>query len=163
MSPFINTAPPLSLRDTNDEGVDQALPERPEKTHLENISGTVLYIEDNPANVELIQNIVARFEGINLLLATSAEEGQGLVHANKPDLVLMDINLPGMDGTQALKKMKDESDFAKIPVVAITANVMVKGAKLEMAGEFDQYLTKPIDAREVTDVLRLYLNTKPPS
>lgn len=154
---------PLVTRDANAAGLDHALPALSAKAQDTNISGSILYIEDNPANVVLMQRIVARFEGIDLMLATSAEEGLGLVHANKPDLVLMDINLPGMDGTEALKKMKAEPELADIPVVAITANTKVMGAKPEIAAEFDQYLTKPIDTREVVEVLRLHLNSKLPS
>jgi len=113
----------------------------------------VLYIEDNPANLELMQEIVARIPNLEMLSAHTAEIGVKLARDLRPDVVLMDINLPGMDGYEGLAALKNDPETAGVPVVALTANAMPADIKRGRAAGFAGYLTKPIRIREVTAAL----------
>lgn len=116
--------------------------------------GTILYVEDNSANLELMEAIIDRMEGLNLVSAYSAEQGIEMAIAQQPDLILMDINLPGMDGIAA-KKILDGIDLLKnIPVVGISANAMKSDIDKGMAAGFKAYLSKPFNVPEVIAVLK---------
>lgn len=105
----------------------------------------VLYIEDNPANMELVRALFAQFwPQTQFLAATSAEVGLDLAAAQRPHLILMDINLPGMDGYAALACLQNNPLLRKIPVVAITANATAENIAQGRAAGFIDYLTKPI-------------------
>ncbi len=108
-------------------------------------SFTLLYIEDNPANLHLIKDILTDYSEIKMLSATNGEAGLNLALSEKPDLILMDINLPDMDGTEVLKRLKNFEETHEIPVIAISANAMKKDIARAMAGGFKAYITKPID------------------
>jgi len=105
---------------------------------------TVLCVEDNPANLDLIAQLIARRPHLRLLSAQDAALGLELARGNQPDVILMDINLPGMSGLQALKILKMTTATEHIPVVAISANAMVGDIKLGLDAGFFRYLTKPI-------------------
>jgi len=105
---------------------------------------TVLCVEDNPANLDLIAQLIARRPNLRLLSAQDAALGLELARENQPDVILMDINLPGMSGLQALKILKMTTATEHIPVVAISANAMVGDIKLGLDAGFFRYLTKPI-------------------
>ena len=120
-----------------------AAPVRPNRR-----SGThrVLYVEDNPVNLELVQALCAQFwPNMQLLSASTAEVGLELAAAQRPDLILMDINLPGMDGYQALARLQADANLCRIPVLAVTANAMKENIERGRAAGFADYLTKPID------------------
>lgn len=119
--------------------------------------GTVLYVEDNPANVALMERIAALFDGVELLVANRAEEGIDIARGQKPDLVLMDINLPGMSGVEAMEVMKADAALALIPVVAISANAMPKDIEHALQAGFERYLIKPIKIEEVVDAINIHL------
>lgn len=105
---------------------------------------TVLYIEDNPSNLRLVQKILKKRTDIELLSAMNAEEGLALARREPPDLILVDINLPGMSGYQLLEIMKAEAGLRHIPVMAITANAMPRDIARGKAAGFQGYLTKPL-------------------
>jgi CheY-like chemotaxis protein len=105
----------------------------------------VLYIEDNPMNQRLMQQIFAARKQFELRVAHTAEIGIQLARVELPALILMDINLPGMDGYAALSALKADSGTAAIPVVAVSANAMKGDEKRGIEAGFAAYLTKPID------------------
>jgi PAS domain S-box-containing protein len=114
----------------------------------------VLYVEDNPTNVVLMRELLARFEEIELLTAGTAEAGLELACARVPDVVIMDINLPGMDGVQALAALKAREETSAIPVVALTAAATENEQRRTTTAGFDRHLIKPIRISEFENVLR---------
>ena len=105
---------------------------------------TVLYIEDNPANLKLVAQILAHVPNIHLLTAHTPSLGIELALARRPELILMDINMPGMDGYQVLQVLRTEAALEDTPVIAITANAMPRDIERGMAAGFVEYLTKPL-------------------
>lgn len=105
----------------------------------------VLYIEDNPMNFRLMQQIFEKRKNLELLHANTAENGIALALSQPPALILMDINLPGMDGYAALNILKADSRTAMIPVIAVTANAMKGDDNRGMDSGFQDYLTKPLN------------------
>lgn len=108
---------------------------------------TVLYIEDNPANLRLVSQLFSRRPNIYLWSAHEPLLGLELAVENNPDLILLDINLPGMDGYGVLKQLRQWEATRDIPVIAISANAMQKDIQRGMDAGFDDYITKPIDVR----------------
>lgn len=117
------------------------------KTH------TVLYIEDNPANLRLVQKVIATHTRFLLLDARSAEQGLGIAKTYHPNLILLDINLPGMNGFEALRRLQDDPATSGIPVVAISANAMERDIKKGLLAGFADYLTKPLDIPKLLALL----------
>jgi CheY-like chemotaxis protein len=107
----------------------------------------VLIVEDNPRNLKLVRDILAH-AGYGTLEATTAEEGLALARAEQPELVLMDVQLPGMDGVEALARLRADPATSGIAVVALTAFAMQADRDRFAAAGFDGYLEKPIDVRE---------------
>jgi len=114
---------------------------------------TLLYVEDNPANLKLIERIIARRSNIRLLTAVNGNGGIEIARASRPDVILMDINLPGISGIQALKILRADPATAHIPVLAISANAMPRDMKNGLDAGFFRYLTKPIVVDEFMDAL----------
>ncbi|CUI06222.1 PAS domain S-box protein [Massilia antarctica] len=106
---------------------------------------TLLYVEDNPANLILVEQIVGFRPDLALISAPSAELGIALAQSYLPQLILMDINLPGMDGHEAQRQLRANPRTAHIPVIALSANAMERDVKRSLAAGFFAYLTKPID------------------
>ena len=118
---------------------------------------TVLYIEDNPFNLELMTHILGKQKYIRLLLAHTVTLGIELAQAHQPHLILMDINMPDMDGYRALQLLKADPQLSQIPVVAVSANAMEADvARGKMAG-FLEYITKPIDVKLLLNIVDRYL------
>jgi PAS domain S-box-containing protein len=113
----------------------------------------LLYVEDNSANLELVEQLIARRPDIRLLSAVNGNLGIELARRNQPDVILMDINLPGMSGIEALKILREDPSTAHIPVIAISANAMPLSVEKGLEAGFFWYLTKPIKVKEFTDVL----------
>lgn len=113
----------------------------------------VLYIEDNPMNLRLMQRIFAGRKNLELRDATSAEAGISMARANPPALILMDINLPGMDGYAALEILQADPLTARIPVIAITANAMKGDEERGLGSGFVDYLTKPLNVPRFLAIL----------
>ena len=113
----------------------------------------LLYVEDNRANMELVRQLVARRSDLSLLGAQNALHGIELAKSSQPDLILMDINLPGISGLQALKLLQDDPDTRHIPVIALSANAMVRDVGKGLEAGFFRYLTKPIRVNEFMTAL----------
>ena len=111
-------------------------------------SYTVLYIEDNPANLRLVQKILDRRSDIKLLVAENAEDGLVLAGQEHPDLILLDLNLPGMDGFEALQCLRAAPATRAIPVIAVTANAMPRDIERGRAAGFQDYIIKPINIQD---------------
>ena len=107
----------------------------------------ILIIEDNPRNLKLARDIL-NHAGYKTLEADSAEEGIALARARHPDLVLMDVQLPGMDGVHALGRLRADPETRDIPVIAVTAFAMNDDRERFLAAGFDRYVAKPLDIRE---------------
>jgi len=105
----------------------------------------VLYIEDNPSNIRLVEQLFVRYKNIRLLNALTPELGLELARAHCPELILLDINLPGMDGYQVLALLREDAALKDIPVIAVTANAMPADIERGRAAGFSDYLTKPLD------------------
>jgi PAS domain S-box-containing protein len=123
---------------------------------------TVLYIEDNPANLKLVAQILGRVPHIHLLTAHAPEQGIDLALARRPALILLDINMPGMDGYQVLQVFKAQATLKGIPVVAITANAMPRDIERGKAAGFVDYLTKPLDVPRFIDTVNRCLTGNTP-
>ncbi|MBL6945165.1 MAG: response regulator [Rhodospirillales bacterium] len=122
------------------------------------IAATVLYIEDNPANLQLMETIIDEIGGISMMSAHNAELGILMAEEQQPDLILMDINLPGMDGIAARKALGGIDATKDIPVVAISAAAMKRDVERGMAAGFKAYLTKPFNVQEVVDAIEKELS-----
>ena len=105
---------------------------------------TLLYVEDNPANLELVEQLIRRRPELRLLSAADGNIGLEMARVHVPDLILMDINLPGISGLEALKKLRLDPSTAHIPVVAVSANAMPHDIERCIAAGFFDYVTKPI-------------------
>jgi PAS domain S-box-containing protein len=113
----------------------------------------VVYIEDNPSNIAFMEDLMGDFESVELLTAPTAEIGIELVRARHPHLVIMDINLPGMSGFEATRRLREWPETSDIPIVALSAAAMVRDkARVGEAG-FYRYLTKPVKVDELAGVL----------
>ena len=104
----------------------------------------VLIVEDNEMNLKLLRDLL-EVKGYNVVAAMSAEEALPLAQADPPDLILMDIGLPGMDGIAALQVLRADARTRAIPVIAVTASVMQPERETIMKAGFDGYVNKPID------------------
>jgi PAS domain S-box-containing protein len=114
---------------------------------------TLLYVEDNLANLKLVEQLIARRSDIRLLTAVDGTLGIELARAAQPDVILMDINLPGISGIEALKVLHEDPATAHIPIVALSANAMPRDIEYGLAAGFFRYLTKPIKVKEFMDTL----------
>lgn len=118
---------------------------------------TVLYIEDNPANIKLVSNIFSKQQHIHLITAQSSELGLELALSYRPQLILLDINMPDMDGYQILSIIKADKHLKQLPVIAVTANAMPKDIKRGNEAGFSDYLTKPLNIPSFLSTINKYL------
>lgn len=118
----------------------------------------VLYIEDNPANMRLVEQLLKTFPDITLVGAETAEEGLEMAQQQAPDLILMDINLPGMDGYEALVELQKLDATKAIPVVAISANALASDLEKGAKAGFVDYITKPINLQSFFATIKKYLD-----
>ena len=119
----------------------------------------LVYVEDNPANVRLLEFLIARHDDLELSSAETGEDGVALIQQTLPDLVLMDIGLPGIDGLEALHILKSDDTTKHIPVIAISANAMPHDVEKGRQAGFMSYLTKPIDINELLKAVKEILST----
>jgi two-component system, cell cycle response regulator DivK len=117
----------------------------------------ILVVEDNEKNLKLVRDIL-QYEGFDVMEARTAEDGVALATERLPDLVLMDVQLPGMDGVEALRRLRRRSATASMPVVAVTALAMKDDRARLLEAGFDGYLEKPISARALGDQVRVFLD-----
>jgi two-component system cell cycle response regulator DivK len=113
----------------------------------------IVIIEDNEKNLKLVRDVL-QFRGYRTLEAASAEDGLTLVLEQRPDLILMDIQLPGTDGVEALRRLKASPATASIPVIALTAFAMKDDRQRFLEAGFDGYLDKPINIKTFPDQMR---------
>jgi PAS domain S-box-containing protein len=118
---------------------------------------TVLYVEDNPANMKLVEQLIARCPDIELLTAVNGVSGIEIARTALPQVILMDVNLPGISGIDALKILRDDPLTAHIPIVALSANAMPRDIAMGMELGFFRYMTKPIKVNEFMDTLNTAL------
>jgi PAS domain S-box-containing protein len=140
-------APHLSMEGGGAAEVAHPLVPRKARLH------TLLYVEDNPANLKLVEQIIARHPDISLLTAVNGNSGIEIARVSQPDVVLMDINLPGINGFEALKILREDPATAHIPVIAISANAMPRDIERGLKAGFFRYITKPIKLNELMEAL----------
>ena len=121
---------------------------------------TVLYIEDNPANLRLVNQLLGRQSNIHMWSAHEPLLGLELAAEHQPDLILLDINLPGLSGYEVLKHLRQSTTTRHIPVIAISANAMPKDIEKGKQAGFDDYITKPIDINLLLDTVTKRLGNK---
>lgn len=142
---------------TGDNGEHEPIHEK-----VARVQGRVLYVEDNIFNLSVMEHIFRHVDGVELLLAESAEEGLAMARNNPPDLVLMDINLPGMSGLEALQVLKSDPRTVFIPVVAVSASAMSRDIQAGLDAGFQDYLTKPFDVPKLIALVRKTLTKAAP-
>ena len=143
---------PLGLGETHNQWLDKL--SDPALT----AQRTLLYVEDNPANLLLVEQLIARRSDLKLLTAIDAHLGVQLARTFQPDVILMDINLPGVSGFGALKILQDDLTTMHIPVIALSANAIPRDIEKGMRAGFFRYLTKPIKVEEFMDALDVALH-----
>jgi PAS domain S-box-containing protein len=122
---------------------------------------TVLYIEDNPVNVLLMEAMLARVDGLRVVTAPLPGLGLQMAHDERPDLILLDIQLPGMDGYEVLRRLRADPLSRAVPVIAVSANAMPSDVDRGIAAGFADYLTKPLDMnRLIASVEAVLLATR---
>ena len=127
------------------------------RIHRDARAHVVLYVEDNPANLALVEQIVARHPELSLLTAVNGTGGIERARASQPDVILMDINLPDINGFEALEILRSDPTTAHIPVIAVSANAMPRDVRRGLEAGFFRYLTKPIKVSEFMDALDVAL------
>ncbi len=128
----------------------------------DNAMSLILIVEDNDKNLKLVRDVL-QVKGYRTIEAGTAEEGIELAREQKPDLVLMDIQLPGMNGIEALKVLRADASTERIPVIAVTASVMQQDRNLITEAGFDGYIGKPINLREFIETVRVLSDARAPS
>jgi Signal transduction histidine kinase len=121
---------------------------------------TLLYVEDNPANLELVEQLVARRSDLRLLSAADGRLGLEYARACLPAVILMDINLPGISGTEAMKILRADPATAHIPIIALSANAVPRDIQKALDAGFSNYITKPIMVGRFMDALDAALATR---
>jgi len=127
---------------------DQAVKE------VDAIDKKLVYIEDNRSNVVLMEHVIGEMTDYKLFTAGTGDEGLVIIHEQQPDLVLLDINLPGKSGFDILKELRAHSQTKSIPVVAVTANAMLDDRDKTLDAGFDDYISKPIKVKILLDVIK---------
>jgi len=117
----------------------------------------ILVIEDNEKNRKLVRDVLT-VKGYRVLETETGEDGLRVARMEHPALILMDIQLPGIDGIETLRRLRAETDTATIPIVAVTASAMTQDRQKIMAAGFDGYQAKPISVRPFLDLVREVLD-----
>jgi signal transduction histidine kinase/CheY-like chemotaxis protein len=140
------SAPQLAL-------ADDVHPSAMRAPHADAPVRTLLYVEDNPANLELVEQLVARRRDLRLLSAADGRLGLEYARAHLPAVILMDINLPGISGTEAMKILRSNPETAHIPIIALSANAVPRDIQQALEDGFFNYITKPIVVGQFMDAL----------
>jgi len=123
----------------------------------------VLYIEDNPDNMQLVQRVITAL-GYQFLWAADGLTGVRMVEADQPDLILLDINLPDIDGYEVARRLRANKNHLYVPIIAITANALKGDAEMALSAGCDVYMSKPVNIRELrAHVVGFLPNTKAPA
>jgi PAS domain S-box-containing protein len=148
-----SSAPALVFGNVGESGSERT----PMAADVSAIQRTLLYVEDNPANLALVEQLIARRSDLKLLTAIDGPLGIQLARTCQPDVILMDINLPGMSGFDALEILHKDPATAHIPVMALSANAVPRDIEKGMEAGFFRYLTKPIKVTEFMGALDVAL------
>ncbi len=119
----------------------------------------ILIVEDNPLHTKLIE-MTLRTRNYTLLKATDGEKALDIARKERPDLIIMDLNLPGMTGFEVTKKLRENPAFSHTPIIAITAYAMKRDREMVIESGCDAYLSKPIDTRELPGVIAELLSAR---
>jgi len=149
----LSAAPRLAVPGAADAAL--ALPKVPDGAPLR----TLLYVEDNPANLELVEQLIARRPDLRLLSAADGDLGIEFARAYLPAVILMDLNLPGIGGVEAMQLLRADPSTAHIPIIALSANAVPHDIETALAAGFFNYLTKPIKVDHFMEVLDLALKS----
>lgn len=120
------------------------------------MSAKILYIEDNPQNMRLVRKML-RVGGYTMIEATDGTSGVDMAAKERPDLILMDINLPDIDGVEATRRIKAMNELANIPIIALTANVMHGDRERFTSAGCDGYLAKPVTRNELLNTIARFI------
>jgi signal transduction histidine kinase/ActR/RegA family two-component response regulator len=142
----LTKAPRISIDDLEDADTP---PDVPDGAPVR----TILYVEDNPANLELVEQLIARRRDLRLLSASDGNVGLEYARAYLPEVILMDINLPGISGIEAMQALKADPATARIPIIALSANAVPRDIEKALKAGFSGYLTKPINVARFMTVL----------
>ena len=118
---------------------------------------TVLCVEDNPTNMLLVSRVVEA-EGHILVKAEDSDTALQVLEKGIPDIILLDVNLPGMNGLDLAKVIRTELKYTEVPIIAITANVLVGDKERTIEAGCDDYLPKPLDIRKLRELMKTYLH-----
>ena len=118
---------------------------------------SILYVEDNPQNMRLVRKML-RIGGYDMIEAVNGITGVAVAVREKPDLILMDINLPDIDGLEATVRIKERTDLRHIPIIALTANAMHGDRERFIEAGCDGYLAKPVTKNELLNTVAYFLN-----
>ncbi len=140
-------APKLAVHATDSEA--PVRPQLPAGAPLR----TILYVEDNPANLELVEQLIARRPELHLLSAADANLGIEFARAYQPEVILMDINLPGLSGLEAMEILRATPSTSHIPIIALSANAVARNIEKALEAGFSSYLTKPIKVNQFMEAL----------
>jgi len=138
-------------------GSQELLRERIDTTELGQKDRAILYVEDNPPNIRLVEHLLDKHTDIPLSVAMTAQKGLELATAHKFDLILLDINLPDMDGLELLKQIRKLDGYHKTPIIAVSANAMQQDIERAMEAGFSEYLTKPLNLPRFIAVLNRFI------
>ncbi|HWO22743.1 MAG TPA: PAS domain S-box protein [Kofleriaceae bacterium] len=122
----------------------------------------IIYIEDNPSNIAFMEDLIGDLSSVDLITAPNAELGLDLIRAHRPHAVIMDINLPGMSGIDALQRLRAWPETRDIPVIGLSAAALLTDTKRAAEAGFFRYLTKPVKVDELTHALEELLEHRPP-
>jgi two-component system, cell cycle response regulator DivK len=122
-------------------------------------SARVLIVEDNPLNLKLVRDVLLN-AGFDVIESRTGEEGVARAQDSQPDVILMDLQLPGINGTQALRLIRKDPNGADVPVIALTAFAMSEDRDRALLDGFDGYLTKPISVRDLPHEVGRFLTEK---
>jgi CheY-like chemotaxis protein len=117
----------------------------------------VVYVEDNPRNVAFMQDLISELPGVELLTAPNAELGIEMIRAWRPNVVIMDIHLPGIDGYEAARRLRASPETCHIPVIALSAAGGSQDAKLAASSAFHSYFDKPVNVDALLQTLQTLL------
>lgn len=126
---------------------------------IDKLEASVLYVEDNPANIRLMQALTGNIKGLTLMIATNASDGIALAKEKQPDIIILDINLPDMNGIDVFKELSNIPETAHIPVIALSAAASKNDIQKGLSAGFKYYLTKPMELSEVISAMKSLLET----
>ena len=149
----LTSAPELAAREA--VRASQMLPQ----AHMGAAPRTLLYVEDNPANLELVEQLVARRTDLRMMSATDGKQGIDIARSFLPEVILMDINLPGLSGIEAMRILRADPSTAHIPIIALSANAMPRDVEKGLEAGFFNYLTKPIKVDRFMSALDIALRS----